>query len=176
MSWEDELGRLMTERGPALVGYGYLLTGDVGAAEDLVQDALVRAFTRRRPHDVVSVEAWVRRILLNLYLDAYRRRRRYDQVVPLLVPDEGRDAQDAVVDRADVAAALRHLSPRERACVVLRFYDDLTIAEVAARLGLSTGAVKRYLSDARHRLEPVLGPQPGFATEDVPTISTEVQR
>ena len=56
MSWEDDLDRLVTERGSALVAYAYLLTGDLSAAEDLVQDGLVRTFGRRRPEDVVWVD------------------------------------------------------------------------------------------------------------------------
>ena len=54
--------------------------------------------------------------------------------------------------------ALASLSPRERACVVLRFYDDLTVPALADRLGISGGAAKRYLSDALHRLAGLLGP------------------
>jgi len=171
MTWEDDLGRLAADRGPALVAYAHLLTGDVHTAQDLVQDALVNAFSRRRPGDVDSVEGYVRRVILNAYLDGWRRRRRLDAVAHLVdqvVP--GRDEHAAAADRADVAAALTRLSPRERACVVLRFYDDLTLPEVAHRLGVSTGAVKRYLSDARHKLEPLLGPQPALADDDLRTV------
>ena len=172
MSWEDDLDRLVTERGSALVAYAYLLTGDLSAAEDLVQDGLVRTYTRRRPDDVTWVEAYVRRVILNTYLDAYRARRRFAAVTHLIATPEAADDQlGAAGDRADVARALTVLSPRERACVVLRFSDDLTLPEVGRRLGVSPGAVKRYLSDARHKLEPLLGPQPALSTEDVPTIA-----
>lgn len=56
----------------------------------------------------------------------------------------------------DVRAALRELPSREQVCVVLRFFDDLTVPQVAARLGLAEGTVKRYLADARARLVPLL--------------------
>ena len=172
MSWEDDLDRLVAERGSALVAYAYLLTGDLSAAEDLVQDGLVRTFGRRRPEDVVWVEAYVRRVILNTYLDGYRARRRFAAVTHLVAtPETAADELVAAGDRADVARALTALSPRERACVVLRFSDDLTLPEIGRRLGVSPGAVKRYLSDARHKLEPLLGPQPGLTTEDVPTIT-----
>ncbi|NUU16069.1 sigma-70 family RNA polymerase sigma factor [Cellulomonas humilata] len=172
MSWEDDLDRLVAERGSALVAYAYLLTGDMSAAEDLVQDGLVRTYTRRRPDDVTWVEAYVRRVILNTYLDAYRARRRFAAVTHLIATPEATDDElTAAGDRADVARALTVLSPRERACVVLRFFDDLTLPEIGRRLGVSPGAVKRYLSDARHKLEPLLGPQPGLSTEDVPTIA-----
>ncbi|GIG22161.1 hypothetical protein Cch01nite_28850 [Cellulomonas chitinilytica] len=177
MTWEDDLGRLVHERGPALVAYAHLLTGEVHDAQDLVQDALVNAFSRRRPHDVDSLEGYVRRVILNAYLDTWRRRRRLDAVAHLVeAAGPGRDEHAAAADRADVAAALTVLSPRERACVVLRFYDDLTLPEVAHRLGISAGAVKRYLSDARRKLEPLLGPQPGLMTEDVATVANGGRR
>ncbi len=171
MTWEDDLGRLVADRGSALVAYAHLLTGDLHSAQDIVQDALVNAFSRRRPHDVESVEAFVRRVILNAYLDSWRRRRRLDAVAHLVGTTEpGRDEHGVAADRADVAAALTSLSPRERACVVLRFYDDLTLPEIAHRLGVSDGAVKRYLSDARRRLEQLLGPQPSLADQDLPTM------
>jgi RNA polymerase sigma factor (sigma-70 family) len=61
---------------------------------------------------------------------------------------------DAVMD---VRSALRELTPRERACIVLRFYDDLTVRQIADHLGLADGTVKRYLSDASARLATLLG-------------------
>ncbi|QHT56750.1 sigma-70 family RNA polymerase sigma factor [Cellulomonas sp. H30R-01] len=176
MTWEDDLGRVVAERGGALVAYARLLTGDLHAAQDLVQDALVNAFTRRRRGPVDEVEAYVRRAILNAYLDGWRRRRRLDQVVHLVATQtHAADQTSAAGDRADVAAALDALSPRERACVVLRFYDDLTLPEIGHRLGVSDGAVKRYLSDARRRLEPLLGPQPDLL-DDVPTIAKGARR
>jgi RNA polymerase sigma-70 factor (ECF subfamily) len=63
-----------------------------------------------------------------------------------------------VADRrdADVRSALGLLSPRERACVALRYFDDLTVADIAARLGIGEGAVKRYLSDGTRKLRDAL--------------------
>jgi len=172
MSWEADLDRLVSERGSALVAYAYLLVGDMASAEDLVQDALVRTYSRRRPEEITWVEAYVRRVILHTYLDGYRARSRLAAVTPLIATPDVVDHEDAAAgDRTDVARALTALSPRERACVVLRFYDDLTLPEIGLRLGLSPGAVKRYLSDARHKLEPLLGPQPGLASEDVATIT-----
>jgi RNA polymerase sigma-70 factor (ECF subfamily) len=55
-----------------------------------------------------------------------------------------------------VTEALAHLSPRERACVVLRYFDDLTVADIASELSLSTGATKRYLSDGAAKLRTLL--------------------
>jgi RNA polymerase sigma-70 factor (ECF subfamily) len=163
MAWGDELAALTTDRGPALVGYAYLLTGDLESARDLVQEALVRTYGRPRSASVEWVEAYVRRVILNIYLDGYRRDRAWGRVRHLFVaPDAGPpDTEHATrtADHVDVQAALQGLPPRERACVVLRF-DDLTVPALAERLGISEGAAKRYLSDGVRRLEAVLGPVP----------------
>src|SRR5665647_2551145 len=134
MAWDQQMERLARERGSALVGYAYLLTGELTAAQDLVQEALIRTFSRHRRDDVEFLEAYVRRAILNTYLNARRRRQRWGDVVHL------------VADPADVHAALARLTPRERACVVLRHFEDLTVRDIAAHLDVSEGAVKRYLS------------------------------
>ncbi|GIG40569.1 SigE family RNA polymerase sigma factor [Cellulomonas phragmiteti] len=156
----DTFATLARERGPALVGYASLLTGDRAAAEDLVQDALLKVFVRARAGFRPDVaEAYVRRAILTLYVDGYRRRRHLGALRHLLAHDGARDGPDvSAPDRLDLRAALLVLTPRERACVVLRFYEDLTVPEIADRMGLATGTVKRYLSNAIGRLESVLGP------------------
>ena len=167
---DERLAVLVAERGGALIGYAYLLSGRMSDAEDLVQDGLVRTFARRRSGaDVAQLEAYVRQAILSAYLDGYRKRRRWAGVAHLFSPDtEDAGAPDALaVGRADVRAALARLSPRERACVVARYVDDLSTREVAERLRLSEGAVKRYLSDARGRLGPLLDEDPDADTEEV---------
>lgn len=167
---DDRLTALVAERGGALVGYAYLLTGNLAEAEDLVQEGLVRTFARRRAGtDVTWLEAYVRHAILNAYLDAYRKRRRWLSVVHLAADANHADvaADGVAVRRVDVRDALLTLPPRERACVVLRYFDDLSTREVADRLGLSPGAVKRYLANARERLGPLLdesAPDPDHIT------------
>ena len=171
-SWEDVLDELVRHRGGALVRYATLLTGERREAEDLVQDALVRCFGQGRPlRDAVAAEAHVRRAILTIFLDATRRRRRWSGVVHLLAcDDEGPD--HAAGDRIDVQAAIGTLSPRLRACVVLRFYDDLTVPQIARDLDLAEGSVKRYLSDACDQLEALLGPiEDAAETEDVQLVT-----
>lgn len=112
--WQEVLGDLVRTRGGALVRYAALLTGDVRSAEDLVQDALVRCFSRGSALRDVGTSG----------------------------------PEQSAPDRLDVHAALATPRPRLRACVVLRFYDDLTVPEIARRLDLSDGTVKRYLFDA----------------------------
>ncbi|MBN9374720.1 MAG: RNA polymerase subunit sigma-24, partial [Cellulomonas sp.] len=88
-SWEDVLDDLVRHRGGALVRYATLLTGDRRAAEDLVQDALVKAFGTGRPlRDALAAEAYVRRAILTVFLDGIRRRRRWSGVAHLLVLDD----------------------------------------------------------------------------------------
>jgi RNA polymerase sigma-70 factor (ECF subfamily) len=168
-AWEDVLDDLVRHRGGALVRYATLLTGDRAAAEDLVQDGLLRCFGAARPlRDEVAAEAYARRAILTAFLDQTRRRRRWDGIAHLLARDEQEAApQAAAGDRLDVVTALATLAPRLRACVVLRFYDDLTVPEIARRLDLAEGSVKRYLSDATDRLEALLGPIEDAHSEDV---------
>jgi len=174
MAWEQDMERLARERGPALVGYAYLLTGDLPSAQDLAQDALIQTFSRRTRDDVEFLEAYVKRAILNGYLNARRRSARWGGRLHLVARDEHGPAPDAVVaNRADVHAALARLTPRERACVVLRHFEDLPVHEIAVRLDLSDGAVKRYLSDARRRLAPMLGDR---EPEDVDVITEGARR
>ena len=156
---DERLAVLVAERGGALVGYAYLLCGRLSEAEDLVQEGLIRTFSRRRSGvDVAWLEAYVRQAILSAYLDGYRKRRRWAGVAHLFAttPDASAAPDALAVRRTDVRDALALLSPRERACVVARYLEDLSTREVAERLGLSEGAVKRYLSDARARLGVML--------------------
>jgi RNA polymerase sigma-70 factor (sigma-E family) len=175
MAWQDEVTRLARERGPALVGYAYLLTRDLGAAEDLVQEALARAWARPRSlTDVHVAEAYVRRMVVNAFLDERRRGAVWNRRRHLVVaPDVQSDGADRSPERIDVQDALAALPPRERACVVLRFYDDLTVPALAEHLGISPGTAKRYLSDGLHRLEQTLGPIDLHAQDSAPVVPYE---
>ncbi len=156
-AWQGLLEELLRDRRPALIGYASLLTGDRGAAEDLVHDAVVRTFGRPRSFpNVNAADAYVRRAIGTIFIDRARSRRRWLIASPRLVADAATPLDD-IAERLDARAALRALPPRQRACVVLRFYDDLTVRDIANRLGLSEGAVKRYLSDGIHHLNAVLG-------------------
>jgi RNA polymerase sigma-70 factor (sigma-E family) len=137
-----------------------LLCGDDHQAEDLVQDALVRAFTRslRAPRPEAT-EAYVRKIMMNLFIDRARRRTRWNRKAPLLadrlnIPDQA----DEIVTRDAVHAALGSLSPQQRACVVMRYYQDMPVAEVAEALGVAEGTAKRYISEALSRMAARLSP------------------
>jgi RNA polymerase sigma factor (sigma-70 family) len=165
------LAELARDRGPDLFAYGYLLTGDRAAAQDLVQDAIVKVFARMRTGFTPDVaEAYVRRTMLTLYVDGYRRRKTWTTVVHLVAEPDTRTDETAA-DRVDLRAALHALSPQERVCVVLRFYEDLTVPEIADRVGLAPGTVKRYLSNAMDRLQARLGPLGGLEEDDGVPVS-----
>lgn len=177
MSTDELLAELARTRGPALVGYAYLLTGDRAAAEDLVQEAFVRVFSRRRTGTVERWEPYVRRAVLSVFLDDHRRRaRRRDREHLALMPTVASDGTDGAGQDIDIERALAVLPRQERACVVLRFHDDLTVPEIATELGLSPGSVKRYLHDAAARLAPVLGPDAAGVPEDLPVHRTTSDR
>ncbi|GAB2689362.1 SigE family RNA polymerase sigma factor [Thalassiella azotivora] len=135
-----------------LMHTAWLLTGDRHTAEDLVQEALVRTYVRwsrvRRGEEL----AYTRRILTNLSVDGWRRRRR--EHLPGDVPEAAASSGGVpTVDaRDEVVRALASLTPRERSVVVLRYYADLTEQQVAADLGVSVGTVKSTASRALARL------------------------
>ena len=134
-------------RRDALLRTAYLLTGNPHDAEDLVQAALVKVVPRwgritGRP------ESYVRRVLAREAVSRWRGRR-WREVTTDVVPEEAhRDSTDRVALLED----LRRLSPRQRAVLVLRYFDDLTEADTAAALGISVGTVKSHARDALARL------------------------
>lgn len=137
---------------PRLARVAYLLTRDWPTAEDLVQTALTKAwFAWPRLHDDPS--AYVRKILVNTYLSWWRRRWR-GEVPTAELPDHPgtRDETRAVDDRDALWAALGRLPRRQRAVVVLRYFEDLSEVEVADLLGCSVGTVKSQASKALAKL------------------------
>lgn len=149
---------LVAERGAALERYAYLLCGNADDAADLVQDALVKTFGRlRNGFTVSSAEAYVRKAVLNTYLDRGRRHSRWRRIAHLEVTPEALDSEAPLSDlRLDLHRRLSDLFPRERACIVLRYYEDLKVDDIAHQLGISSGSVKRYLSDALAKLAVTL--------------------
>lgn len=156
---DQMLSELLASASGRLAAYGYLLTGSQHAAEDLVQDALVKVFVRRRriPH-VTAAESYVRAAMRTLHIDRMRRESAWRRVAPTLAGDEIQpDAAESVSTADAVARALAMLSPRQRTAVVLRYFDDLTVSAVATEMGLADGTVKRYLADALDRLAVEVG-------------------
>ena len=138
-----------------LMRRAYLITGDVGAAEDLLQTALERAYRHwQRVRQQDGPEAYVRRILVNAATDDWRRHGRLHRVGldEIVTPAAEDAALAALPDRDELMARLRDLPAGQRAVLVLRYFDDLTEAETARVLGLSVGTVKSQHARAMARL------------------------
>ena len=131
----------------------YALTGNTADAEDLLQTVLVRTYARWPRVGRDDAVAYVRRALVNAYVDTWRRRQvlRFD-VVDEVPEVESYDADGRVDDRADLAERLAGLSPRERTMVVMRHYFDQSEQVVARAMGCSVGTVKSTCSRAMQRL------------------------
>ncbi|MBX3068268.1 MAG: sigma-70 family RNA polymerase sigma factor [Cryobacterium sp.] len=153
--WELLVTELISQRGAALTRYAQALCGNSDDAADLVQDALVRTFSRLRGGlEIDSAESYVRKAILNAHLDGNRRRSIWRRIAPIAIDPLPAIRVDSQIDeRTDLVRKLQTLSPRERSCIVLRYLEDQTVDSVAEYLGLSSGAVKRYLSDALKKLQ-----------------------
>lgn len=151
---ETDFREFVAARGSALARTAYLLTGDRGHAEDLVQTALARCWPRwSRVRSAGSTEAYVRRTMINTWYSWWRRSWRGELPSSDAIPDRAGPDMYAVADeRSDLRAALADLPKRQRAVVVLRYYDDLTEAQVAALLDCSVGTVKSQASKGLRRL------------------------
>lgn len=144
---------LIRERGRSLHGYAYVLTGSHADAEDLMQDALVKVFSRRRGIDTVAgAEGYVRQTMRTLFIDDRRHHRHRREVAGVTVERADAGAASSVEASASLHAALLALPPRERVCVVMRFMDDLPFAHIAAQLGITDGTARRYTHDGIRRL------------------------
>jgi RNA polymerase sigma-70 factor (sigma-E family) len=137
-----------------LMRTAYLLCGDRGHAEDLVQATLLR--TARRWHAAREhPEAYARRVLVNLAKDRWRTlRRRVDEVA--VVTDVPVPQDDTVLERQHLLVAMRGLPAGQRAVLVLRYFDDLSVAETASALACSEGTVKSQTARALDRMRCVL--------------------
>jgi RNA polymerase sigma-70 factor (sigma-E family) len=132
-----------------LVRWAYVVTGDFQRAEDLVQEALVRAATRWDTLRDGNPDAWVRTVVFRDNVSWWRRHRRehVTDEAPT-APAFGADTEAAIV----LQAALARLTRAQRSVLVLRYVVDLSVAETAFTLGVSEGTVKKQTSVALGRL------------------------
>jgi RNA polymerase sigma-70 factor (sigma-E family) len=127
-------------RGPALLRTAFLLTGDHGRAEDLVQTALGKTWPRWESIEDFSREGYVRKVMVTTYIAWWRRR--WTAEYPSDTLPEQASWGPNVELRHDVLKALASLPKGQRAVIVARFFDDLTEVQTAALLGCSVGTVK----------------------------------
>ena len=165
MADREAFDAYVRERWVPLLRTATLLTGDRHSAEDLVQETLVRAAQHWNRVQPATADAYVRRILYTRSVDAWRwRRHQPDPVDTASRPeavDRGTEPPDAVDTRLTLAEALRRLTPRQRAVLVARFYEDRTETDAARVLGCSVSTVK---SQTRHALERLRVLAPELAT------------
>jgi RNA polymerase sigma-70 factor (sigma-E family) len=155
-SAEDEFTSFAEAASPRLVATAYLLCGDWHTAEDLTQTALAKVFASwHRISRQDAVLAYARRTLLNTYL-AHRRGRRWREVLTSELPEM--PVQPAAPElRLALTEALATLPAKARAIVVLRYWEDMSIEQVAALLGCSEGNVKSQSARALCKLRDRLG-------------------
>jgi RNA polymerase sigma-70 factor (sigma-E family) len=160
-----DFDEFLREQLPGLVRFAGVLTADSHLAQDLTQDALVRAHARwSRIGRMDRPDLYLRRMITNGYL-SWRRRWSVRSIQPtadvgLFSPATAPDHAAALADRDLVATLLAGLSRRQRAVLVLRFYEGRTDSEIAEILGCSDGTVRSHVSRAlaalRQRVRPEL--------------------
>jgi RNA polymerase sigma-70 factor (sigma-E family) len=160
-----ELERLCAERGNWLMATAIALTGDRADAEDLLQTALERLLRHRR--GVTGTEAYLRRTLYNLAADGWRRRGAWQRKIPILRAEHLRGGAGAAPDgtatvdlRDELVRLLRQLPPRQRAVILLRYWEQYSEAETAEVLGCSQAAVKSAASKGLQRLRELTAGNP----------------
>lgn len=147
----------VSARRPALVRTASLLCGDAHLAEDLVQGALIKAVGRWGTIGE-NPEPWLRKVMVNDHISRWRKHRGRERLTDV-VPDRATDREQ---DHG-LAEALGLLPPRQRAVIVLRYYEDLTERDTADVLGVSVGTVKSQHADAVRRLRDLV---PGLLADD----------
>ena len=153
MATPEGFSEYVVARQGALLRTAYLLTGHAQDAEDLVQTTLVKVVPQwRRIRD--NPEPYVRRVMVHENVSRWRRRRWREQSTDVLPETLAHDPD--VVDLMALRDALAGLAPRQRTVVVLRYYEGLSEAEIAAQMHISPGTVKSHARDALARLRAVL--------------------
>jgi RNA polymerase sigma-70 factor (sigma-E family) len=160
--WEShrEVVALYTAHYRPLVRLAVLLVRDVATAEEIVQDAFVAMHAHgRRLNDSSKTTAYLRRCVVNRSCSVLRHRKVAERNMPQPPPEMPSAEQEAValLERSAVIAALHGLAPRQREAIALRYYADLSEAEIAAVMGISRGAVKSHIARAMSALRDVLG-------------------
>lgn len=150
---DADFREFVRSRGRALLRSAYLLTGNLADAEDLVQAALAKTFQAwNRIEDRKALDGYVRRAIVNTHISWWRRRR-LDEYPTDEIPDQAAADMSGNSELHDtLQRAIDRLPHRMRAAVVLRYFEDMTEAEVADALGVSQGTVKSTVSRAVAKL------------------------
>ncbi|MCG5215428.1 SigE family RNA polymerase sigma factor [Streptosporangium sp. KLBMP 9127] len=154
---EHDFGAFVAARGTSLLRMAYLACGDQAEAEDVLQTALERTYRNlhRVRHDD-GLEPYVRRVIINTAISRARRRA-IIRIVPMHSPPETSARTSDADLRHVLMEALRTLPSRQRAVIVLRYWEDLSETQTAEVLGCAVGTVKSQASKATAKLRSVLG-------------------
>ncbi|MFG2106278.1 SigE family RNA polymerase sigma factor [Micromonospora chersina] len=166
---DGEFTAFVNERGAALLRVAYALAGNQHAAEDLLQNALAKAYARW-PRIRGDAEPYVKRILYHDQVSSWRRRARRPEVPLAELPERAVTGEDDSDLRLLLRDALRALPPRQRAVLTLRYLEDLSVEQTAALLGCRTGTVASQSAKALAKLRQLV---PGL---DERTNRAEVTR
>lgn len=159
-----------------LVGQLYTLTGDLGEAQDAVQEAFVRALAApRRFGRVDNPEAWLRVVAVNVARRRMRRRAHLDRLLRR-APEQPQAVPGLSPDHVAVVAALRQLPPAQAEAIALHHLADLPVSTVAELTGVAEGTVKARLSRGRARLAELLAEEPPPTTAQPTTAPPTTAR
>jgi RNA polymerase sigma-70 factor (sigma-E family) len=160
-SEQGGLAELYERHAGAAVGLAYLLTGDRSLAEDLVQEAFVRVAGRfRHLRDSGAFESYLRRTVVNLFTSQLRRRRLERAYLKREATKPAASHEDPdVASRDELWRAVQQLPERQRAAVVLRYYEDLSEREVATTMRCSNAAAKSLIQRGMQTLRADLSPK-----------------
>ncbi|MEU6074644.1 SigE family RNA polymerase sigma factor [Micromonospora sp. NPDC047074] len=155
---EEEFRDFVAARSGALLRTAYLLSGDWATAEDLLQTALTKTYLAwKRLGGIEAVEPYARRVMINTSTSWWRRRWHGERPTDVLPERAGVDEIEQQLDRDLLWRHLSALPSRQRAVLVLRFYEDMSEAQTAALLGISPGTVKSQTSRALGTLRRRMG-------------------
>ncbi|MEV6689953.1 SigE family RNA polymerase sigma factor [Micromonospora sp. NPDC051196] len=174
---EEEFRDFVTARSSALLRTAYLLTGDWGTAEDLLQTALTKTYLAwKRLGGIEAIEPYARRVMINTSTSWWRRRWHGERPSEMLPERAAVDEIEQQLDRDVLWRHLRALPARQRAVLVLRFYEDLSESQTAAMLDISTGTVKSQTSRALATLRRRIGADEAFVLPGAALPSTDPPR
>jgi RNA polymerase sigma-70 factor (sigma-E family) len=163
-SAEAEFKEYVAARSHALWHTAYLMCGDAHQAEDVVQTALLKLYVAwNRVQNAANRDAYIRRVLVRCVIDEKRRGWRRERSVPE-VPESVAPQGSDVGERDAVLQALAQLAPRQRATLVLRFWEDLSIDQTADLLGCSAGTVRSQTARGLATLRALLLDQQATAS------------
>jgi RNA polymerase sigma-70 factor (sigma-E family) len=163
---DAEFSEYMSFRQPSLLRTAYLLTGDRHTAEDLVQTALAKLYLSwDKVQRQDSLDGYVRRILVNEHNSLWRRAWKKRETTTAELPESPSEPEQGGPD-TELWALVQSLPRKQRAAVVLRYYEQLSEAETAAVLGVSVGTVKSQTSRALATLRARVGESPDLLPQE----------